>query len=57
MGSGHDPAQNKRKEGGRQPLEVDGGRRQVGLDFHVGEAAPDGAREPVPGLGLAVEAF
>ena len=43
MGSGDDPAQNKRQEGGHQPLEVDGGRRQVGLDFHVGEAAPDGA--------------
>jgi len=52
-----DPAQNKRKESGSQPLEVDGGRCQVGLDLHIGEATADGAREPVPGLGFAVEAF
>src|SRR5262249_34889163 len=32
-----DPAQNKRKESGSQPLEVDGGRCQVGLDLHIGE--------------------
>ena len=30
---------------------------QVGLDFHVVETAPDSAPEPVPGLGLAVEAL
>jgi hypothetical protein len=52
-----DPARNKRKESGSQPLEVDGGRCQVGLDLHIGEATTDGAREPVPGLGFAVEAF
>ena len=31
--------------------------RQISLDFHVGEAAPDGARKSVPCLGLAVEAL
>ena len=51
------PAQKKRKKSGRQPLKVDGRRRQIGLDLHVGEAAPNGAREPVPSLGLTVEAF
>jgi hypothetical protein len=50
-------AQKKRKESGRQPLEVDGGRRQVGLNLHVGEAASHGAREPMPGLGFAMEAL
>ena len=44
MGSRNKPAQKKRKNSGRQPLEVDGSRRQIGLDLHVGEAAPDGAR-------------
>jgi hypothetical protein len=44
-----DPAQKKRKESGSQSLEVDGGRCQVGLDLHIGEATADGAREPVPG--------
>ena len=56
-GAGDDPAQKKRKESGRQPLEVDGGRRQVGLNLHVGEAASHGAREPMPGLGFAMEAL
>src|SRR5262249_14435152 len=42
--AGDDPAQKKRKESGRQPLEVDGGCRQVGLNLHVGEAASHGAR-------------
>jgi hypothetical protein len=55
--AGDDPAQKKRKESGRQPLEVDGGRRQVGLNLHVGEAASHGAREPMPGLGFAMEAL
>jgi hypothetical protein len=38
-------------------LKIDYSGRQVSLYFHVGEAAPDGAREPVPGLRLTVEAF
>jgi hypothetical protein len=37
-----DPAQKKRKESGRQPLKIDGSGRQIGLDFHVGEAASYG---------------
>jgi hypothetical protein len=57
MGPRNDPAQKKRKESGRQPLKIDGGRSQVGLDLHVGEAAPHRAREPMPRLGLAVEAL
>ena len=57
MGPRNDPAQKKRKESGRQPLKIDGGRRQVGLDLHVGEAAPHRARERMPRLGLAVEAL
>jgi hypothetical protein len=52
-----DPAQKKRKESDRQALEVDGGSRQVGLNLHVGEAASHGAREPMPGLGFAMEAL
>lgn len=47
----------KYKSSGRQPLKIDCSGRQVSLYFHVGEAAPDGAREPVPSLGLTVEAF
>ena len=54
---GNKPARKKRKKSGRQPLEVDGSRRQIGLDLHVGEAAPDGAREPVPSLGFAMKAL
>jgi hypothetical protein len=44
-------------ESGREPLEGDSGRRQVGLDLHVAETTPHGARKPIPGLGLAVEVF
>jgi hypothetical protein len=44
------------ENGGREPLEVDR-RRQVGLDPHVREAAPDGACKAVPGLRLAVIAL
>ena len=44
-------------KGGSKPLEIDRRGRQVGLDFHVVETAPDSAPEPVPGLGLAVEAL
>ena len=40
-----------------QPLQVHDGGDEVGLDAHVGEAAPDGARQSVPCLGLAVDAF
>lgn len=42
---------------GREPLEVDGRRREEGLDAHVVEAATDGPRKAVPGLGLAMDAF
>ncbi len=40
-----------------EPLEVNCGCRQVSLDLHVGQAAPDGTREPMPGFGLAVNAL
>jgi hypothetical protein len=56
-GSQEGRAQNKRKESGRQPFEVDCSGGQISLDFHVGEAAPDGAREPMPGLGFAMKAL
>jgi hypothetical protein len=52
-----DPAPKKRNSSTRQSLKIDGGGRQVGLDFHVGEAASDGAREPMPCLGLAMKAL
>ena len=42
---------------GCEPLEIDYRHRQVGLDFHVVEAAPDGAAQPVTGLCLAMEAL
>ena len=45
------------KERGGEPLEIDRSGRQVDLDIHVVEATPDGACEPVPRLGLSVEAF
>ncbi len=48
--------QDGEKSGG-EPLEVDRRRREVGLDLHVREAAPDGAGEAVPGLRLAVVAL
>jgi hypothetical protein len=40
-----------------QPLEVHRGRRQIGLNFHISEAAPHGARQPMPGFRLAMEAL
>ena len=52
-----DPAQKKRKESSRQPLKIDGRGRQIGLDFHVGEAASYSTCEAMPRLGLAVEAL
>ena len=54
---GNKPARKNRKKSGRQPHEVDGSRRQIGLDFHVGEAAPDGAGKPMPRLGFAMKAL
>ena len=42
---------------GRKPLQVDGCGGQVGLDLHVGETAPDSARQAMPGLRLAVVTF
>jgi hypothetical protein len=54
---GRDPAQQKRKESGRQPLEVDCSGGQINLDLHIGEATPDGAREPMPRLGFAMKAL
>jgi hypothetical protein len=48
--------QDREKNGG-EPLEVERGRGQVGLDLHVGEAAAHGAGEAVPGLRFAVDAF
>ncbi len=54
---GRDPAQQKRKESGCQPLEVDCSGGQINLDLHIGEATPDGAREPMPRLGFAMKAL
>jgi hypothetical protein len=48
------PAQ---EESGGEPLEVDRGRGQVGLDLHVGETAADRAGEAVPGLRFAMDHF
>jgi hypothetical protein len=45
------------RTGGRQPLQIDRGGRQISLDFHISETAPDGARQSVPCLGLAAKAF
>ena len=45
------------KKGGGEPLEIDRRDRQVGFGFHAVETTPVGAPEPVPGLGLAVEAL
>ena len=47
----------REEERSGQPLEIDRRGREVGLDLHVVEAAPDRAPEPVPGLRLAVEAL
>jgi hypothetical protein len=47
----------EREKGCGEPLEVHGGGGEEGLDAHVVDAAPDGAREPVPGLRLAVIAL
>ena len=46
-----------RVESGREPLQVDRGGRQVGLDLHVSEAAPHGAAQPVLRLRFSVEAL
>jgi len=51
------PATKNRKNSHRQPLEIDCSRGQVGLDFHVGQSAPNRACEPVPNLGLTVKAL
>lgn len=48
MGSKEQASAENRKKSGRQLLQVDGSRRQIGLDLHVGEAAADGARKPMP---------
>src|SRR5215471_4711298 len=51
------PAHERRKESGCQPLQIDGCGGQIGLNAHVREAAPDSAGESMPGLCLAMEAF
>ena len=40
-----------------QPLEVDDGSGQEGLDLHVGGAPPDGVGKSMLGLCLAMNAF
>ena len=54
--NGSNRPQNGKKSGG-EPLEVDYSRRQVRLDLHIVETAPDSTAEPVPSLCLTVEAF
>jgi hypothetical protein len=49
--------EKERQKSGREPLQVDRGGGQEGLDAHVLEPAPHRAGEPVPGLGLPMEAF
>ena len=53
---GADSQKSAIKRGG-EPLQVDCYGRQVGLDLHVGETAPNGACEAVPRLRFAVKAF
>src|SRR6478609_4900415 len=53
---GREPG-NGGQKGGSEPLEVDCRCGQESLDAHVVEAAPNGARKTVPGLGLAVDAL
>ena len=58
--SAHSDRADGRESGaksGREPLQVDRGGGQVGLDPHVAQAAPHGAAQPVPSLGLSVEPF
>jgi len=50
-------AAKNRKECCREPLEINCCGGEVCLDFHVGQPAPNCACEPVPSLGLAVEAL
>lgn len=38
------------QDGSCQPLEVDDGGGQEGLDLHVGEAAPNGTGKAMSGL-------
>src|SRR5215207_6326926 len=52
-----DQGQDKRKKGDGEPLEIDGGGGQVGLDFHIGQASPYSACQSMPCLGFAVEPF
>jgi hypothetical protein len=47
----HSPKQYS--ERGGEPLQVDGGSGEEGLDLHVVEAAVDGAGETMPGLSFA----
>jgi hypothetical protein len=49
--------EKERQKSGREPLQVDRGGGQEGLDAHVLEPAPHRAGEPVPGLGLPMETF
>src|SRR5215207_1296136 len=48
---------HENKESGSQPLQVDHRGGEISLDLHVTEAASERSGEPVPGLGLAVDAF
>ena len=56
-GASQDQRHDDPKEGGGQPLEVDRCGREVGLDLHIGQVAADSPSEPMPGLGLAMEAL
>lgn len=51
---GHDQTAEQRRG---EPLEVDGGRREEGLDAHVLQAAPNRSAQLVPGFRLAMKAF
>jgi hypothetical protein len=45
------------KQGGGEPFQVDRRRGQVGLDLHVGETAANRPSETVPGFRLTMESF
>lgn len=51
------PRAAKRVKGGGESLEVHRCRGEEGLDTHVLQSAPHGARQSVPGLRFAVEAL
>ena len=50
-----DQRQEEREQSGGEPLQVDRGGGEEGLDAHIVETAADGAGETEPGLRLAMK--